>query len=483
MCEECGISPCFLIITMIWYGGIFVASLLNMAYSIQGNKYSEAFVEIKLTDYKSKFKTKFLYDLEFGKELPIKSNYNSSLRIEEICYLGTCISESHSIKIKNCSKACFEQTKDCYNGENKCEQNKCRVDYWKEEESECRVFNRLEKWRNTEIFKGSEIIKFIPYTQIKDKNENCDNGYRRCGILNKEGDFLCLKEDYSDFECPINKIVILSNNDTPSDNYNYKKYEIGDKNIFFTNENTDGYLINDLFINFDKDKYDSNLQLIDEDSYLNFSKYNSIYLDTIPSRVKLNIVQYRSDITAKRMKDYQEIYDEKIQMYSPEKIQEMNINAKNNKDLLVSLGIGAFASFALTGFFFLTAYCSIYECGKTDCNCIYGRYITPMKRVITFIIVFFPCTLLSLISLIYAFSKKNIYEKYLSMKYINEYKYYEYDYHRGYTDTFEQSVISINFQITCLIINLFITIMYPILIRIISRKNNSYIIESTSKKN
>ena len=264
MCEECEISTSFCFISMLWFGGIFVASILNMINSIEGNKYSKAFIEVKLTDYKSKVKTEFLFDFDFGKELPIKNYYTSSLKIEEICYTGTCISESKITEIKNCSKACFEQSKDCFNGEEKCSQYKCRKTYWKEKESECREFNRIEKWRDTEMYKDSEKFKFIPYTQIKTKDEVCDKGYRRCGKVNEEEDFLCLKEDYSDFQCPINKIVILSNNNTPTDNYNYKKYKIGDKNIFYTNEKTDDYLIIDLFIDFDiDDDDDSNLQLID----------------------------------------------------------------------------------------------------------------------------------------------------------------------------------------------------------------------------
>ena len=483
MCEDCGVSSSFCFISMLWFGAIFVASLLNMINSIEGNKYSKTFKGIDLINYKSKFKTKFLFDFDFGEELSIKNYYTSSLKIEEICYIGTCISESESKEIKNCSKACFEQEKDCFNGEEKCYQNKCRKTYWKDKETECREFNRIEKWRDTEMYKDSEMIKFIPYTQIKAKNEACDKGYRKCGKVNEEEDFLCLKEDYSDFECPINKIVILSNNDTPFDNYNYKKYKIGDKNIFITNENTDDYLITDLFINFDIDKSKSNLQLIDEDSYLNFSKYNNIYLEKIPSKVKLNIVQYNSNFTVKKMKEYQEIYDEKSEMYSPEKIEEMNLNVKSNKNLLVGLGIGAFASFAATGFFFLIFYSTIFECGKSNCDCIYSGDVTPMKRVTTFTIVFFPCSFLSLISLIIAFSKKNIYNKYLSMKYINEYKYYEKGRHDEYIDTFEKSIICNNYQIINLLIIVCITIIYPILIKITSRKKDSLLIDSNSIKN
>ena len=418
-------------------------------------------------------------DFEFGNGLPIKTKYNSSLLIEEICYIGTCVSGSESKEIKNCSIACFEQSLVCYNGEKKCSENKCKETNKKDNESECHEFNRIEKWRDTEMYKDSDIFNIIPYTQIKTKNEVCDKGYRKCGKINKEEDFLWLKEDYSDFECPINKIVILSNNETPSDNYNYKKYKIGDKNIFFTNEKTDDYLITDLFINFDDD-YDSksNLQLIDEDSYLNFSKYNNINMKKIPSKVKLNIVQYLSNLTVKEMKAYQE----KVENYSHKKIAEMNLNVKNYKNLLMGLGIGAFSYFALTGFFFFIFYSSICECGKTNCDCVYCDGITPMKRVITFILVFFPCSILSFIGLIITYSKKTKYDNYSSMKYINEYKYYERDSWDKNIDVFENEIICNNYQFINLLIINCITIIYPILIKLTSRKKDSLILIRFIKK-
>ena len=53
----------------------------------------------------------------------------------------------------------------------------------------------------------------------------------------------------------------------------------------------------------------------------------------IPSKVKLNIVQYLSNFTAKEMKAYQEKVDEKKENYSHKKIAEMNLNVKNYKNL------------------------------------------------------------------------------------------------------------------------------------------------------
>ena len=418
------VSASFLTYSILTYIAIFTASLLNMIFSVINPKDTKAFKEVNLTDYNSPFNQYFLEDIEFGNELSNQSYYNSNLTISEICYMGTCKLESKSIKIRNCSKACLEQSNICYYGNEKCLENKCEIIYSKYSESECYEINRIKKWRDTEMLKNSEKFKIIPYTQIKAKDEICDKGYRRCGKVNEEEDFLCLKEDYSDFKCPINKIVILSNNNTPTDNYNYKKYKIGDKNIFYTNENTDDYLIIDFFINFDTDDDDdSNLQILDKDSYLNFSKYNIIsysYSKDYP-RVKLNAVQYHSNLTVKEMKKYQEIFKKRSEMYSHEKIEEMNLNVKNNKGLLEGLGIAAFASFAGIGFYFIIFYPVAFQCGNRCCC----KNITPMKRVLTFYIVFFSLIPLSFISFIITFSKLLVYQKYSSMEYIDEYKNYE----------------------------------------------------------
>ena len=148
----------------------------------------------------------------------------------------------------------------------------------------------------------------------------------------------------------------------------------------------------------------------------------------------------------------------------------------------MGLGIGAFSYFAGTGFFFFIFYSSICECGKTNCDCVYCDGITPMKRVITFIFVFFPCSILSLISLIITYSKKTKYDNYSSMKYINEYKYYERDSWDKNIDVFENEIICNNYQFINLLIINCITIIYPILIKLTSRKKDSLILIRFIKK-
>ena len=66
------------------------------------------------------------------------------------------------------------------------------------------------------------------------------------------------------------------------------------------------------------------------------------------------------------------------------------------------------------------------------------------------------------------------------MNYINDYKNYEEDRYKGKIDIFENSIIYNNNQFLCLLYIIITTIIYPILIKIKSRKENSLIIGSNS---
>jgi len=484
MCKD--VSCSFITYSILSYVIVLTASILNMIFSINNNQGdAEAFKEVNLTDKYKTFSELFLVDIEFGKVHSNKSYYNSVLTIKELCYRGICILNSESIINKNCSEACFEESHTCFNEEKKCLNNICLEIYNFYEGSGCRIYNRIEKWRDTEMYNYSKRFEIKPYTQIKAKDEICDKGYRRCGKINKEEDFLCLKEEEnSDFECPINKIVILSNNKTPSDNYKYKKYKIGEKNIFVTNESTNDYLISDLFINFDNYTDDSNYQLIDKESYLNFSRYNNLSYEPIkeyPPRVKLNAVQYHSGFTAKEMRKFQEMFLKRSEMYSHEKIEEMNLNVKSCKNLLMGLGLGALASIGGVGFYFIIFY-PASGCGRVcegKCNCFLCYDITPMKRVLTFYIVFFPCILLSFISFIITLAKVFIYKKYSSMEYIVEYKNYEIDKYSSYKKEelsyiFDNSIFYNYAQFINLLIIILTVIVYPIIIKFTSPDDDSY---------
>ena len=188
MCEE--ISTNFFWFTFLWITGLFTASLLNMIFAAITPKNNDTFKIPRMANYKDIFKYQFLNDFKFGKDLADKNEFNTSLSIEIECYLGKCKSGYLTYKTENCSKACFNEVKDCYYKGKKCDENICDKYIWKIDQSICHEYNRIKKWRDTEMFEYTEEYKIIPYSQIKPKNRNFYLGYKKCGKINKDGDFL-----------------------------------------------------------------------------------------------------------------------------------------------------------------------------------------------------------------------------------------------------------------------------------------------------
>lgn len=87
------------------------------------------------------------------------------------------------------------------------------------------------------------------YSHIIPNDGNCKSGYKKCGIINYDEDYLCLKEDY---DCPINSIIIKSKNETPG--IDYTSYAFGDKYFFFTNKKINNNLLMDFSITLENDE-------------------------------------------------------------------------------------------------------------------------------------------------------------------------------------------------------------------------------------
>ena len=319
------------------------------------------------------------------------------------------------------------------------------------------------------MFEYSEEYKIIPYSQIKPKNGNCDSGYKKCGKINKDGDFLCFEEE---LECPINDIIVKSTNSPPSD-AEYSKYQIGDQFIFYTNQKTDNFMIKYFYINFDTDtNNDDSLIIIDIDSVSNLSKYNDIYFDeyrTKPKTAYLNYVQYFSNFTYEEMLKFQDIYVKKNEIYSKELIDEMNSNVKSHKYLLMAFGIVFLGYIVSICVFFFPIYGAACNCGKACAECCgLCQNITPIKRVSHFYLAFLPCFILMLVSFFITISKKKTYNKYLSMEFINDYKNYKYDpYDKDdITDYFQKSITYNNIQFINLLIIVILLVLYPLIILI-----------------
>lgn len=169
--------------------------------------------------------------------------------------------------------------------------------------------------------------------QIIPNDGKCKSGYTKCGIINNNNDYLCLKEDYG---CPINSIIIKLNNETPG--IDYKSYEFGNKFFFFSNKKTNNSLIIDFSISTD-DKKIPNYENIDKDYYSNVLKYNPYinldYMKKIPPIVYLNIEKFQIDFTYKDMIELQDKYDTRSKFYTKDIIEEMNSEVHKYKYLLI----------------------------------------------------------------------------------------------------------------------------------------------------
>ena len=75
------------------------------------------------------------------------------------------------------------------------------------------------------------------------KDENCKNGYKKCGKLDESGNYLCLPEEEL---CPINDIQIYNESQNLSNLTDYTELSDGNKYIYYTNNLTEKALITKL---------------------------------------------------------------------------------------------------------------------------------------------------------------------------------------------------------------------------------------------
>jgi hypothetical protein len=418
-------------------------------------------------------------DLKFDLELSGNDDYGIHGRKEEKCYTGICVLDNEVIETYNCSYACLNEINDCYYWGELCKTKKCKKYSWKiSSESACVELNVINKWRNTEMVKYMKDFGVIPLKHIIPKNQNCKEGYKKCGKINENDDYLCLTEDS---ECPINSLIIKPNNITPTGNYNYKSYKLGSNYLFYTNEKIEGYIATNLLVNFDKENTPQNYEIIDRDSIANFSIYNplvSFRWYEHPSEAYLNLVNFKFNYTYQEMLKMQEDLKERNQIYSKENLEAMNLEVLKYKYILMGFGIAACSAFVGTIVYFIPIYGAIFECGDrcSCCTCDLCIDMTPMKRIIHLYLGSFPTVCLPFVSFILTIIKKITYNKYSSMKYINEY---------DSSEKFQESIMYNDMQFICLIIAIFFIIAYPILVKITSPKSdkNDNLLSSLKKTN
>lgn len=465
MCDEVSTKYCCYM--TFWLIIIFITSLLNLIFAItipKGGAFSRSKYYNNYENYKKAKTFNFLYDFNFAEEIQSNDAYSSSLSIKKKYIEGTCNLNLTKYPSLNCSEACVDDLKECYYKEDKCDSFQCN-EYSNDGSDRIYVeYNKINKWRNTEMYKYYESYEVQPYFQIKPKNGKCQTGYRKCAKINEDEDFLCLDEDVFEFKCPINNIVVKWDNIPPNDGCKYTSFKMGDKYIFYTNEKSNNYIIKDFYITFDDDKYDyNNWKLTDRDLYTNFTKFNKISFDRSsekPQFASLNAIKLNLNYSYNEIIKSQKKY-EKMKIFSNEKIDEMNSKVKQYKNILMVFGIVNLSIVV----FYLVFVLPIYHGGcqdgtrcEADCKCELECCvdITPMKRVFHHYIFFAPHIGFSFVGFIMTFIKFIAYMDYSSMDYIEE---VEVD------DDFEISNLYNTIQFICYSINIVIIILFPILVK------------------
>ena len=485
------VSGSFIAISVVTYISVFTLALLNMIFSIITPKQLETFKNVKHTNYNDPVSASFLMNMQFGSELVgdyDSYGYGSAGTKTELCISGECKMSSYNRYYTfNCSEACFENLNECYYNENKCKEMYCEVARLNKQYT-CQIYsNKINKWRNVGVAKIFRKLEYTPLKHIITGGE-CPTNYKKCGKVNKEN-FLCLLPD-DEYGCPINKIVITDSSSPPADSFKYKSSKIGNKYIFYTNENVNGDLIQNINHIFYEDIGPTEVfNKIDSDTFKNVLLYNP---DTFSGKYTLKKIfgykepkdswtsflvtlNYNTSITLEEMKQIQAENEEKSKIYNEDSIKTMNEKVKSFKGVLMGFGIASFATFACIAIFFIPIY-SAKDCGKqcsNSCDCGLCQNITPMKRVALFYLVCSPTVIFSIFSFFFTLAKKSTYSEYSSMKYIDEYKnmyYTDRFYDNKKYDFFGKSITYNNAQFIILLIILIFIILYPILIWITSPK-------------
>ena len=97
------------------------------------------------------------------------------------------------------------------------------------------------------IWRGQHIVTKTKgtdnyYTLLEKTDKNgCISGYKSCGILDSTNHNMCVPEKDS---CPINKIIIDTNEKGPQDGFSYTNLPFGDGyHLHYTNENINGNIV------------------------------------------------------------------------------------------------------------------------------------------------------------------------------------------------------------------------------------------------
>ena len=256
MCKK--YSPGFIVLIIIAYIGLFTATLLNMIFSIKASRNVDYFKIISIPEFRKKMNQTFIMNLKFDAELEDKDLYGEYYR------------------------------------------------------------DKIYKWRNTTMKKYTRTFEIELLKDVISYENNCSEGYKKCGKVNEYGDMLCLKLK-EDEKCPINHIIINYNSNKSDD---YQTFELGDKYVHFTTDKLLGNILTNITADEKKEKTYLDSASIKELKKYNpdiWSGYRNIFLYLIADSYTLPAKEELEDLI---------INYERREEYNSEKILEMNQKAK-----------------------------------------------------------------------------------------------------------------------------------------------------------
>ena len=417
----------FIFYSLFFYGTVFIISFFNIYFSYSLNDSNDNYS----TYFKSNQTIIESYNLDFVTNQPYLTNIqfsNNSLEYNNtygytgekvrICFIGSCYTKRDQIS-KNCSEVCSISGSTCEAYNQKCTYIYCQRTDYEYENGVCHDYNEIKSWRGQKMKLKTELFPFYQIKDVVTENNTCRQGYKQCGYINKEKDKLCVNNRVN---CPINKVVIKDENIAPTDFY-YETGKIGDKYLFYTNQNTNNFLYINIIV--DSGINSTNYtEIIDNQSLTDFFNENPYTYDgnfTSKSAeelseygdAKLKMIENINQTSLKELKKLQEKYTEHQTLYTEEKIKEMNENVPKYISLLHKYNKITIA-YCFIGPIILIALLYLLE-NKCDCD------LNGKKICIVVFLVSSPFIYFISYNFIHVILNKITYEQYYSMNYLKEY--------------------------------------------------------------
>ena len=323
-------------------------------------------------------------------------------------YIDSSCSEECAIKKSQFCNACLN------NNEYVETTGKCV--YLSKDEFESRKYcfasHLILKWKG--YLYTSKNIETSYLSSVILPNEDCPQDKQLCGIIDDKGNKLCLSKGET---CPINKIVI--SDQKPDDGYIYNKIILGDKTIYYTNNDKNGRIVESLYVDSDHwIQYERGCQLIDIgtiEELINDNKdvYKSSNID-LSARSYLKYC----DILHGKMFDFESIKD---QINRNKDIKDMNKNIINTIQMN-SISICIIGLFSLFCFLILilNKLVNYYWDKREDRDPYSCKFLSVSLLVIIFVLLI--CSLISIhfdTILLENKTKAKKYEEYLNFSAYN----------------------------------------------------------------